>query len=145
MINGLHWIDHFVPVTQGKDCDFMMVSDYQLVRIESHGIRHQHTGDKKYYYDRYLMTGMSMSGMKDGEASEKPMIRVKSLKDFAFLFKEFYFTSFLEIGAETYMVSNLIIESWRVVKEIQMPSAYEPELVPFFDQEEFPYIIFRDY
>lgn len=86
-----------------------------------------------------------MSGIKDSETSVQPMIRFKSLKDFAFLFKKFTVRSFLEIGAEKYMINNLIIESWRVVKEIQMPIpyVYEPELVPFFEQEEFPYIIFR--
>jgi len=143
MIDGLDYIDHFVPVTQGKDCDFMMVSEIRdLASIESHGISHQYTGTSNW---KFLMTGMSMAGMKDGEASEKPMIRVKSLKDFSFLFKKFYFDVFLEIGTETYMVSNLIIESRTVVKEIQMPEDMyigEPELVPFFDLEEFPYIIF---
>ena len=120
MIDGLSDTKHFVPVTQGKDCDFMMLSRIEsrgLASIESHGISHQHTGNESVNLN-YLMTGMSMSGMKDGEASEKPMIRVKSLKDFSLLFKKFYVDCLLEIGAEKYMVNNLIIESWRVVKEI---------------------------
>ena len=51
----------------------------------------------------------------------------------------------LEIGAEKYMVSNLFIESWRVVKKIviPVPLVLEPKLVPFFDLEEFSYVIFR--
>ena len=89
MIDGLADTTHFVPVTLGKDYDFMMVSRIEdLASVESHGISHQHIGNKDddYYF---LMTGMSMSMMKDDEASEKPMIRVKSLKDFTFLFKNF--------------------------------------------------------
>ena len=73
MIDGLEYTNYFVPVTQDKDCDFMMVSKIEdLASIESHGISHQYTGEEEDDDFRSLMTGMSMSGMKGGEASEKP-------------------------------------------------------------------------
>ena len=106
----------------------MMSKVDDLARIESNGITHQYTGKRRRRV--FVMIGMNVVEMKYGEPIKGCTIEIKSLKNFSLLFKQFQVDSLFEFGAEKYLVSNLIIESWSVIKELSMPAEIDQILSP---------------